>query len=66
MASDRHEDTEDRQDSEVRVGGRRATQDWQRFAARFHEIEDNVERVVRGKHAEIRLALVALVAEGHC
>jgi MoxR-like ATPase len=39
--------------------------DWQRFAARFQEIEANVERVVRGKHGEIRLALVALVAEGH-
>ncbi len=35
------------------------------FAARFREIEANVERVVRGKHDEIRLALVALVAEGH-
>jgi MoxR-like ATPase len=35
------------------------------FAARFREIETNVERVVRGKHAEIRLALVALIAEGH-
>ena len=41
------------------------SQDWTRFAARFHEIETNVERVVRGKHAEIRLALVALIAEGH-
>ena len=26
-------------------------QDWQRFAARFRQIETNVERVVRGKHA---------------
>jgi len=43
----------------------RQRQEWQRFAARFHEIEENVERVVRGKHHEIRLALVALVAEGH-
>ena len=41
------------------------SQDWTRFAARFHEIEANVERVVRGKHAEIRLALVALIGEGH-
>ena len=31
----------------------------------FHAIETNVEQVVRGKHDEIRLALVALVAEGH-
>jgi len=38
---------------------------WQRFATRFHEIERNVERVVQGKAHEIRLALVALVAEGH-
>ena len=43
----------------------RQRQEWQRFAASFHEIEENVERVVRGKHHEIRLALVALVAEGH-
>jgi MoxR-like ATPase len=39
--------------------------DPQGFAARFREIEENVERVVRGKHREIRLALVALIAEGH-
>ncbi len=41
------------------------SRDWEAFALRFREIEENVERVVRGKHAEIRLALVALVAEGH-
>jgi MoxR-like ATPase len=35
------------------------------FAARFQEIESNVERVVRGKRAEIHLALVAMIAEGH-
>jgi MoxR-like ATPase len=39
--------------------------DPQAFAARFRQIEENVERVVRGKHKEIRLALVALIAEGH-
>ena len=44
---------------------RERPQEWQRFAAQFHAIEENVERVVRGKHREIRLALVALVAEGH-
>ncbi len=38
---------------------------WQRFAERFREVEANVERVIRGKEREIRLALVALVAEGH-
>jgi MoxR-like ATPase len=44
---------------------RERPQEWQRFGARFREIEANVERVVRGKHREIRLALVTLVAEGH-
>jgi MoxR-like ATPase len=39
--------------------------DWRGFAAAFREIETNVERVVRGKNAEIRLALVAMIAEGH-
>jgi MoxR-like ATPase len=56
---------DDRVALEVHVEVRERPQDWQRFAARFHEIETNVERVVRGKHAEIRLALVALIAEGH-
>ncbi|HXF73647.1 MAG TPA: MoxR family ATPase [Actinomycetota bacterium] len=50
---------------EVVVEARERTEDWERFAARFHDIERNVERVVRGKEREIRLALVALVAEGH-
>jgi MoxR-like ATPase len=44
---------------------RETPQEWQAFASRFQEIEANVERVVRGKHQEIRLALVALLAEGH-
>jgi len=44
---------------------RQRPQEWQRFAASFREIEENVERVVRGKQREIRLALVALIAEGH-
>ncbi len=44
---------------------RERPQEWQRFAARFNDIESNVERVVRGKHDEIRLALIALIAEGH-
>jgi len=44
---------------------RERPQDWQGFAARFSQIERNVEKVVRGKDAEIRLALVALIAEGH-
>jgi MoxR-like ATPase len=36
-----------------------------RFAAQFRDIERNVETVVRGKHAEIRFALVGLIGEGH-
>jgi MoxR-like ATPase len=39
--------------------------DWHRFAAQFRAIEENVEKVVQGKRREIRLALAALVAEGH-
>jgi len=41
------------------------TQAWQRFSDRFRAISENVERVIQGKHHEIRLALAALVAEGH-
>jgi MoxR-like ATPase len=44
---------------------REQTREWESFGARFRLIEENVERVLRGKNAEIRLALVALVAEGH-
>ena len=39
--------------------------DWKGFAERFRAIESNVEQVVRGKPAEVRLALVTLIAEGH-
>ena len=39
--------------------------EWQELAEAFHEIERNIEHVVQGKHPEIRLALVSLVAEGH-
>jgi MoxR-like ATPase len=41
------------------------TLDWREFAERFRTIESNVEKVLQGKHHEIRLALAALVAEGH-
>src|SRR5689334_14987836 len=41
------------------------TREPQPFAERFDALEHNIERVVRGKHEQIRLALVALVAEGH-
>ncbi len=44
---------------------REKTVAWQRFAERFRDVEANVERVVQGKHLEIRLALVTLIAEGH-
>jgi MoxR-like ATPase len=44
---------------------RQRPQDWQVFARRFRDVEENVERVVRGKEREIRLALVCLIAEGH-
>jgi MoxR-like ATPase len=44
---------------------RERPQDWQGFAEQFRAIETNVEQVVRGKRAEVRLALVTLVAEGH-
>ena len=44
---------------------RERSRDWGVFATRFREIEENVEQVLRGKQPEIRLALVALVAEGH-
>ena len=50
---------------EVGVEAREPTLDWQAFAERFRAIEANVEKVVQGKHREIRLALAALMAEGH-
>jgi MoxR-like ATPase len=43
----------------------RDSSEWQQLADAFHEIERNIERVVQGKHREIRLALVSLIAEGH-
>jgi MoxR-like ATPase len=51
--------------TEVGVEAPQPRHDWQAFAERFRVIETNVERVVQGKHHEIRLALAALVAEGH-
>jgi MoxR-like ATPase len=50
---------------EVSVEARVPTLDWRAFAERFHAIEANVEKVVQGKRREIRLAIAALVAEGH-
>ena len=48
-----------------RLDLREEARDWQSFGDRFTALEDNIEKVVRGKHAQIRLALVGLVAEGH-
>jgi MoxR-like ATPase len=39
--------------------------DAERFVRRFNDITDNVEKVIKGKREIIRLALVALFAEGH-
>jgi MoxR-like ATPase len=44
---------------------RKVNEDWDWFSARFADISSNIERVIQGKAHEIRLALVALVAEGH-
>jgi MoxR-like ATPase len=38
---------------------------WESFRTRFTAIEDNVSRVIQGKSEQVRLSLVALVAEGH-
>ena len=54
-----------RRSPEVQLEAREPTLDWQRFAESFRVIEQNVEKVVQGKQPEIRLALAALVAEGH-
>src|SRR6266581_2325665 len=43
----------------------KSADDWERFASAFGAIADNIERVIQGKHQGVRLALVALVAEGH-
>jgi MoxR-like ATPase len=56
--------------SDDRIGGRvvevrEGARDWAAFADRFTALEHNVELVLRGKHQQIRLALVGLVAEGH-
>src|SRR5947209_6753893 len=44
---------------------REQTREWESFGARFRLILRNVERVIQGKTREVRLALAALVAEGH-
>jgi len=47
------------------VAERRNSQDWDRFAASFAAVTDNVRQVVQGKEREIQLALGCLLAEGH-
>ncbi len=44
---------------------KRDTNDWGWFAQTFGAIQSNIERVIQGKTAAIRLALATLVAEGH-
>ena len=39
--------------------------DWEEVAGRARAIEANVERAIQGKEREVRLALTALLAEGH-
>ncbi len=39
--------------------------EWSWFEGRFADIRTNIERVIQGKSHEIRLTLVALIAEGH-
>lgn len=46
-------------------GARGRTMDARRFHQTFNEITANVEQVVRGKSDVVRLALVAIMAEGH-
>lgn len=43
----------------------RDPQEWERFGALFEALQENVAHVIRGKYPEIRLALIALMAEGH-
>jgi MoxR-like ATPase len=50
---------------EAGVVARAEKADWERFGSGFRAIEENVERVIQGKDREVRLALVALIAEGH-
>jgi MoxR-like ATPase len=47
------------------VDSNRTTGDWGGFASSFSRIADNIERVIQGKHDEVRLSLVCLIAEGH-
>jgi MoxR-like ATPase len=47
------------------VAARRDAGEWVRFAQSFHAITENVAHVIQGKEHEVRLAVIALLAEGH-
>ena len=44
---------------------RRDPGDWERFVETFSRVAGNVNRVIQGKEAEVRLAVACLIAEGH-
>jgi MoxR-like ATPase len=46
-------------------GAKRKSLSPQAFRKRFDELVDNVEKVIRGKTDVVRLALVAMLSEGH-
>jgi MoxR-like ATPase len=52
-------------DSGGAMTARRDPGDWERFVETFSRIADNVNRVIQGKEAEVRLAVACLIAEGH-
>src|SRR5437868_11053978 len=56
---------EDQPESGGVVVARREPAEWERFASSFASIADNIQHVSQGKHEEVRLSLVCLIAEGH-
>jgi MoxR-like ATPase len=55
----------DRDQLEVSVQARKEQAEWERFAERFRTVQENIEQVIQGKQYEVRLAIIALIAEGH-
>jgi MoxR-like ATPase len=47
------------------VAARREAGEWVRFSESFRTLTDNVSHVIQGKEREVRLATIALLAEGH-
>jgi MoxR-like ATPase len=47
------------------VAARREAGEWVRFSESFRTLTDNVSHVIQGKEHEVRLATIALLAEGH-